>query len=82
VFCLDRAKVTFTQSYLKGMMLEWFKPDLLHSSDPADHPCWMDSWIHFMAELQSTFSPHDPIAEAEQQLEHLQMKDAPTLCSI
>jgi len=62
-FCLDRAKVTFTQSYLKGMTLEWFELDLLNSRDPADHPRWMDSWVHFIAELQSTFGPHDPIAE-------------------
>ena len=36
----------------------------------------MDSWVHFVAELQSTFGPHDPIADAEHQLKHLQMKDA------
>jgi len=76
VFCLDRAKVTFAQSYLKGMTLEWFEPDLLNSRDPADRPRWMDSWVHFVAELQSTFGPHDPIADAEHQLEHLRMKDA------
>ena len=76
VFHLDRAKVTFAQSYLKGMMLEWLKPDLLNSSDPADHLCWMDSWVHLIAELQSTFEPHNPIADAKHQLEHLQMKDA------
>jgi len=76
VFRLDRAKVMFAQSYLKGMMLEWFKPDLLNSGDPADHLRWMDSWVHFIAKLQSTFRPHDPIADAEHQLEHLQMKDA------
>jgi len=58
------------------MTLEWFKPDLLNSSDPADRPHWMESWVHFIAELQSTFGPHDPIADAEHQLEHLQMKDA------
>jgi len=75
-FCLDRAKVTFAQSYLKGMTLEWFEPDLLNSSDPADCPRWMDCWVHFVAELQSTFGPHDPIADAEHQLEHLWMKDA------
>jgi len=75
-FHLDRAKVTFAQSYLKGMTLEWFEPDLLNSSDLADRPCWMDSWVHFVAELQSTFGPHDPIADAEHQLEHLRMKDA------
>jgi len=75
-FCLDRAKVTFAQSYLKGMTLEWFEPDLLNSGDPADRPRWMDSWVHFIAELQSMFGPHNPIADAEHQLEHLQMKDA------
>jgi len=75
-FRLDRAKVTFAQSYLKGMTLEWFEPDLLNSGNPADHPRWMDSWVHFVAELQSTFGPHDPIADAEHQLEHLRMKDA------
>jgi len=75
-FCLDRAKVTFAQSYLKEMTLEWFKPDLLNSGDPADCPRWMDSWVHFVTELQSTFGPHDPIADAEHQLKHLQMKDA------
>jgi len=75
-FHLDRAKVTFAQSYLKGMTLEWFELDLLNSGDPADHPRWMVSWVHFVAKLQSTFGPHDPIADAEHQLEHLQMKDA------
>jgi len=58
------------------MTLEWFKPDLLNSGDPADRPCWMESWVHFIAELQSTFGPHDPITDAEHQLEHLRMKDA------
>jgi len=34
-FASDRARVTFTQSYLKGMALEWFEPDLLNSANPA-----------------------------------------------
>jgi len=75
-FCQDRARVTFAQSYLKGMTLEWFELDLLNSGDPADCPQWMDSWVHFIAELQSTFGPHDPVADAEHQLKHLWMKDA------
>jgi hypothetical protein len=28
-FHLDQAKVNFIQSYLKGMALKWFEPDLL-----------------------------------------------------
>jgi len=75
-FRQDRARVTFAQSYLKGMTLEWFEPDLLNSGSPADRPCWMNNWVHFIAELQSTFGPHDPVADAEHQLEHLRMKDS------
>ena len=74
-FWLDRAKITFAQSYLKGMALEWFEPDLLDTSDLANRPRWMDNWIAFIAELQSTFGPHNPVADAEHQLDHLQMKD-------
>ncbi|KIM60845.1 hypothetical protein SCLCIDRAFT_26353 [Scleroderma citrinum Foug A] len=43
-FQTDRAKVTFAQSYLKGMALEWFKPDLLGMDDPDARPLWMTSW--------------------------------------
>jgi len=75
-FHQDRARVMFAQSYLKGMMLEWFEPDLLNSGDLADRLHWMDSWVHFVAELQSTFGPHNPVADAEHQLEHLRMKDS------
>ena len=70
-FWLDRAKITFTQSYLKGMALEWFELDLLNTGDLANHLCWMDNWIAFIAELQSTFGPHNPVADAEHQLDHL-----------
>ncbi|KIO13212.1 hypothetical protein M404DRAFT_18711 [Pisolithus tinctorius Marx 270] len=63
------------QSFLKGMALEWFELDLLGTEDPEDQPYWMDSWKEFVIELQSTFGPHDPVADAESQLDHLQMKD-------
>ncbi|KIK17432.1 hypothetical protein PISMIDRAFT_15116 [Pisolithus microcarpus 441] len=32
-FRTSHAKVTFTQSYLKGMVLAWFEPDLLNPDD-------------------------------------------------
>ena len=68
-------KVTFAQSYLKGMALEWFEPDLLGVDDSDACPLWMTSWHEFVIELQITFGPHDPIADAEHQLNHLCMKD-------
>ena len=57
------------------MALEWFKLDLLDTSDLANHLHWMDNWIAFVAELQSTFGPHNPVTDTEHQLDHLQMKD-------
>ena len=74
-FWTDRAKVTYVQSYLKGMALEWFEPDLLGFADPDARPYWMSDWQEFVIELQTTFGPHDPVADAEHQLDHLRMKD-------
>ncbi|KAG6326210.1 hypothetical protein ID866_12879, partial [Astraeus odoratus] len=54
------------------MALEWFEPDLLSSGNPRSHPLWMDDWTEFIIELQSTFGPHNPVADAENQLDHLQ----------
>ncbi|KAG6327595.1 hypothetical protein ID866_11494 [Astraeus odoratus] len=62
-FKKDCAKVVFTQSYLKGMALKWFEPDLLSSSNPRSHPLWMYD------------CPHNPVTNAENQLDHLQMKE-------
>ncbi|KAG6326780.1 hypothetical protein ID866_12309 [Astraeus odoratus] len=63
------------QSYLKGMALEWFEPDLLSSGNPGSCPLWMDNWTEFIIELQSTFGPHNPVADTKNQLNHLQMKE-------
>ncbi|KAG6327562.1 hypothetical protein ID866_11527, partial [Astraeus odoratus] len=73
--CTFLVQLVFTQSYLKGMALEWFEPDLLSSSNPRSHPLWMDDWTEFVIELQSTFSPHNPVTDAKNQLNHLQMKE-------
>jgi hypothetical protein len=73
-FHLDWAKVNFAQSYLKGMALEWFEPDLLLDglSSRLD---WMDDYSGFMLELQTNFGPHDPSRDAEMQLEQLNMHE-------
>jgi hypothetical protein len=56
------------------MALEWFEPDLL-SGDLNDQPDWMDDYSAFMLELQTNFGPHDPVGDAEMQLEQLYMRD-------
>ncbi|KAG6328232.1 hypothetical protein ID866_10857, partial [Astraeus odoratus] len=57
------------------MVLQWFEPDLLSDSNPNNCPLWMDNWREFIIELQTTFGPHDLVANAEHELDHLQMKD-------
>ena len=74
-FATDRAKVTYAQSYLRGMAMEWFKLDLLNVSNPNTHPIWMDSYHQFISELKSNFGPHDPVGDAEHQLDNLSMKE-------
>ncbi|KAG6326649.1 hypothetical protein ID866_12440 [Astraeus odoratus] len=54
------------------MALEWFELDLLSSGNPRSHPLWMDNWTEFVIELQSTFGPHNPVADTKNQLDHLQ----------
>ena len=71
----DRAKVTFAQSYLKGMALEWFEPDLLSNIAPDQRPLWMDNWRKFLTKLPGQFGPHDPVGDAEHQLDNLCMKE-------
>ena len=67
--------MTFTQSYLKGIILEWFKPDLLLMDNPDLHPFWMENYKEFILELQMNFGLHDLVGDAEHQLDHLTMKD-------
>ncbi|KIK22797.1 hypothetical protein PISMIDRAFT_11365 [Pisolithus microcarpus 441] len=43
-FRTSRTKVTFAQSYLKGMALAWFEPDLLNPDDYFNCPLWMDDY--------------------------------------
>jgi len=74
-FRTDQTKVMFTQSYLKGMALKWFEPDLLGAGNPHNCLIWMTDWEEFIIELQTTFGPRDPVADAEHQLNHLCMKD-------
>ncbi|KAG6325722.1 hypothetical protein ID866_13367, partial [Astraeus odoratus] len=58
------------------MALQWFEPNLLSDSDPNNHPLWMDDWKEFVIELQTTFGPHNPVADAKHELDHLQMKES------
>ena len=74
-FATDHAKVTYTQSYLRGMAFEWFKLDLLNVSNPNAHPIWMDNYHQFVSKLKSNFGPHDPVRDAEHQLDNLSMKE-------
>ena len=64
-------KVNFTISFLQGTALQFFKPVLL--GEAPDKP-WLTDWDEFMVELQINFRLHDPVKDAEAELDHLQMK--------
>ena len=74
-FTSNCARVTFMQSYLKGMALGWFKPDLLNSANPCTCPLCMDNYTQFVSKLKSNFGLHDPVGDAEHQLDNLSMKE-------
>ncbi|KIM50097.1 hypothetical protein SCLCIDRAFT_34661 [Scleroderma citrinum Foug A] len=63
------------QDWPKAFWTDRAKADLLGMDDPDACPLWMTSWCEFIIELQTTFGPHDPVADAEHQLDHLCMKD-------
>ncbi|KAG6326280.1 hypothetical protein ID866_12809 [Astraeus odoratus] len=42
-FCSDVQKVSFALSFLKGIALTWFKPDLLNAI-PGAEPTWADDY--------------------------------------
>ena len=70
-FTSDRAKVAYALSYLTGPPLGWFKPGLFALSPPA----WVHNWDLFRAELESNFSPFDPVGDAEAEIETLVMAE-------
>ncbi|KAG6326485.1 hypothetical protein ID866_12604, partial [Astraeus odoratus] len=61
-------------SFLKGIALAWFEPDLLNAI-PGAEPTWADDYSEFVIELTTNFGPHDPVSNAEHQLDNLSMKD-------
>ncbi|KAG6326295.1 hypothetical protein ID866_12794, partial [Astraeus odoratus] len=73
-FHSDVQKVGFALSFLKGIALAWFKPNLLDAIPGAD-PAWADDYSEFVIEFTTNFGPHDPVGDAKHQLDNLLMKD-------
>ncbi|KAG6328734.1 hypothetical protein ID866_10355 [Astraeus odoratus] len=74
-FHSDMQKVSFSPSFLKGITLTWFEPDLLDAI-PGTEPAWANNYSEFIIKLTINFGPHDPISDAEHQLDNLLMKDS------
>ncbi|KAG6328208.1 hypothetical protein ID866_10881 [Astraeus odoratus] len=58
-FRLDARKVSFALSFLKGIALAWFEPNLLDTI-PGTEPAWANNYSEFIIELTTNFGPHDP----------------------
>ncbi|KAG6328661.1 hypothetical protein ID866_10428, partial [Astraeus odoratus] len=67
-------KVGFALSFLKGIALARFKPNLLDAI-PGTEPAWANDYSEFIIELTTNFGPHDPVSNAKHQLDNLSMKD-------
>ncbi|KAG6326542.1 hypothetical protein ID866_12547, partial [Astraeus odoratus] len=74
-FRLDLQKVGFALSFLKGIALAWFEPDLLNAI-PGAEPAWAEDYSVLIIELTTNFGPHHPVGNAEHQLDNLSMKDS------
>ena len=71
MFTDDRAKVTYTLSYLKGTALDWFKLSLTSGINIS----WLSDYSEFVSKLHSHFDPFDPEGEVKAELENLHMCD-------
>jgi Retrotransposon gag protein len=75
-FAVERAKVNYAMSHLKGIALQWFEPYYLEADVPRVPPLvFLDNYAKFCQELKTNFGPADPVGSAESELENLQMKD-------
>ena len=54
-----------------GPALGWFEPGLFNPSLPA----WVHHWDLFRTELESNFSPFNPVGEDEAEIETLVMAE-------
>ncbi|KAG6326584.1 hypothetical protein ID866_12505 [Astraeus odoratus] len=74
-FRSDAWKVGFALSFLKGIALAWFEPNLLDAT-PGTDPAWANNYSEFVIKLTTNFGPHDPVGDAKHQLNNLSMKDS------
>ena len=74
-FASDKAKVNYVLSFLKGTALDWFEPALLRIQEGGFPPAWFDNYSAFVSELRTNFGPHDPVGDAEADIEALRMRD-------
>ncbi len=77
-FRLDSQKVNYMISYLTGDALGWFEPALVNP-DPDNIPAWVDSYDHFVTELQLNFGTYDPRQDAENEIVALHMTEGQTI---
>ncbi len=71
----DDSKINFALSYLKGPAIEWFEPWLIEPDDFDEDPEWSYDYSAFLSTLRTNYGNIDPIADAEEAIEALKMKE-------
>lgn len=69
----EASKIMFALSYLRGVALQYFEPDIL-DPDFNNPPLWLTRYSSFVKELQKNFGPHNEVDNAEKKLVSLFMK--------
>lgn len=71
----DDKKINFALSYLKSPAIDWFEPWLIDPDEFDEDPEWSYDYTEFLNVLRNNFGTIDPIADAEEAIENLKMKD-------
>ncbi len=71
----DDKKINFALSYLKGPAIEWFEPWLIDSDEFDEDPEWAYDYSEFLRVLRKNYGNIDPVADAEEAIENIKMKD-------
>jgi Ty3 transposon capsid-like protein/Zinc knuckle len=72
LFRSDRKKVNYVLSHLRGTALQWFEADIIADEEPE----YFSRYDLFLRELRTNFGPHDPVGDAEDEIDNLRMKES------
>ena len=71
VYPTPESRINFVVSYLRGMALDYYQPDILNGTAAA----WRVDWDYFKSTLETNFGTIDPVGDAKEQIMVLKMRN-------